>query len=47
LCGIKNTLSSKGGNNVICDLYNVLIERQMVKYVGLSDIEELDKQETF
>lgn len=47
LCGAVGTLSSKGGHNVICELYNVLIERKMIKYVGLSDIEELDKQEIF
>ena len=47
LCGAANTLTNNGGNNVICELFDVLLDRGLVRDCTMQDIEELDKQETF
>jgi YrbI family 3-deoxy-D-manno-octulosonate 8-phosphate phosphatase len=40
-------LSRKCGDNVIADLYQQLVEQELVSYTTLRDIKELDKLESF
>ena len=40
-------LSRKCGDNVIADLYEHLVEQELVGYATLKDIKELDKLESF
>ena len=47
LCGEKGTLSSKGGENVIAELFNTLLDRNLIQDCTMEDIEKLDKKEVF
>tara|TARA_R100000030_G_scaffold98073_1_gene87638 strand:- start:1199 stop:1723 length:525 start_codon:yes stop_codon:yes gene_type:complete len=47
LCGPSNTLSRNGGQNVIAELVELLLERQLVSDCTFADIEALDKKEVF
>tara|TARA_R100000005_G_C4920183_1_gene153816 strand:- start:244 stop:768 length:525 start_codon:yes stop_codon:yes gene_type:complete len=47
LCGTGNTLSNKGGNNIIAELVYVLLDRGLIRDCTFEDIEALDKKETF
>ena len=47
VCGHKNTLSNSGGNNVICELVDMLLDRRLVNDCTMEDIENLDKKESF
>jgi len=47
LCGDANVLSNKGGCNVICELFDVLLDRGLISDCMMQDIENLDKKETF
>ena len=47
ICGIKNILESKGGDNVICELFEVLLDRGLIDDCEFSEIEKLDKKEIF
>jgi len=40
-------LSNSGGNNVICELVDVLLQRRLVNDCTMEDIENLDKKESF
>ena len=42
-----NTLMSKGGENVIEELFNDLLDRDLIKDCTIEDIENLDKLEVF
>ena len=46
LCG-ENTLLNKGGDNVVAELVEVLLETGLINDCTLEDIENLDKQEVF
>ena len=47
ICGLKNTLSNSGGNNVIAELVDKLLERKLINDCTMKDIERLDKNEKF
>ena len=47
LCGNQNTLHSKGGENVLDELYNVCCARGLVKKFSLDNFLALDKDEKF
>lgn len=47
VCGEANVLSNKGGCNVICELFDVLLDRGLVLDCTMQDIENLDKNEKF
>ena len=47
VCGDKNILSNKAGENVICELVDVLLEKGLVLDCTMKDIEDLDKKENF
>ena len=40
-------LSRKCGDNVIAELYEILVKDKVVSYATLEDIKELDKLESF
>ena len=46
-CGQENTLKNRGGNNVIAELVELLIDRELIKDCSFEDIEALDKKEVF
>lgn len=45
-CG-KNVLSRSGGQNVVAEMVDVLLERGLMKDCSMKDIEDLDKNEKF
>ena len=47
LCGFSNILANKGGDNVICELFDTLFERGLIEDCTMTDIEALDKKENF
>jgi len=47
ICGGHNILKNKGGCNVIAEMVDVLLERDLVPDCTLEDIENLDKKEKF
>tara|TARA_R100001086_G_scaffold225206_1_gene143405 strand:- start:481 stop:1008 length:528 start_codon:yes stop_codon:yes gene_type:complete len=47
ICGSLNVLNNKGGNNVIMELVDVLLQRGLVNDCTFQDIENLDKKEVF
>ncbi len=47
VCGIDNTLSNNGGNNVICEMVETLQARKLINDCTMQDIENLDKKESF
>ena len=47
VCGYENIVPKNGGDNVICELYDMLLERQLVTDCTMEDIENLDKKENF
>ena len=47
ICGASNVLNSSGGNNVVCELVELLIQRGLVPDCSFEDIENLDKKEIF
>lgn len=47
LCGANNVVPKKAGDNVICELYDILIDRGLISDCTMADIEALDKQEKF
>ena len=47
ICGASNTLNNSGGNNVVCELVELLIQRDLVPDCSFEDIENLDKREVF
>ena len=47
VCGESNVLSNKGGCNVICELFDVLLDRGLISDCTMQDIENLDKNEKF
>ncbi len=47
VCGISNILTNKAGNNVICELFDVLLDRGLISDCTMQDIENLDKKERF
>tara|TARA_R100000664_G_C2759374_1_gene149069 strand:- start:3330 stop:3857 length:528 start_codon:yes stop_codon:yes gene_type:complete len=47
VCGLDNVLENKGGDNVICELFDVLLWRNLISDCTMKDIENLDKKEVF
>ena len=47
LCAPENIVPKNGGDNVICEMYDMLLERTLVKDCTMKDIEDLDKRESF
>ena len=47
VCGVANILSNNGGNNVICELFDVLLDRGLIGDCTMQDIENLDRKENF
>ena len=47
LCGSDNILTNKGGDNVVCEMVEVLLERGLIDDCTMEDIESLDKKEIF
>ncbi len=47
LCTEYRTLKNKGGNNVICELFDILHDKGLVGDCTMEDIENLDKKESF
>ena len=47
ICGLKNIFSNSGGNNVIAELVDKLLERRLITDCTMKDIERLDKNEKF
>ena len=47
ICGKKNILKSKGGNNAIMELFDTLLDRKLITDCTMQDIEDLDKNEKF
>lgn len=47
LCGPTNIVPKNGGDNVICELYDMIKSRGLVFDCTMEDIEALDKKETF
>jgi len=47
LCGIEGILNNKGGDNVIAELFEVLLDKKLIEDCSFEDIEALDKKEVF
>lgn len=47
LCGSSNVLARNGGENVVAELVEVLLDRGLVHDCTFADIEALDKKEVF
>ena len=47
VCGTNNIVPKKAGDNVICEMYDMLLDRGLVSDCTMEDIEELDKRENF
>ena len=47
VCGAKNIVPKKAGDNVICEMYDMLLDRGLISDCTMEDIEELDKRENF
>lgn len=47
LCGVKGVLTNKGGENVVAELFNTLLDRNLIQDCTMEDIEKLDKKEVF
>jgi len=47
VCGVKNTLQNNGGCNVVAELVDILLKRNMISDASMKQIEELDKREKF
>ena len=47
VCGPDNVLSNRGGENVVSDLVEVLLDRSQIDDCTMEDIENLDKKEVF
>ena len=47
LCGPANIVPKNGGDNVICELYDMILSRGLIQDCTMKDIEALDKKETF
>ena len=47
VCSPRNVLCNNGGNNVVCELFDVLYDRQLIDDCTMLDIENLDKAELF
>ena len=47
ICGESNVLNNKGGNNVVMEMVDVLLQRGLVNDCTFEDIEKLDKNEKF
>ena len=47
ICGTYNIIPTDGGNNVVCQLYNILHQRGLVPDCSMGDIEKLDSKEIF
>ena len=47
ICGESNVLNNKGGNNVIMEMVDVLLQRGLINDCTFEDIEKLDKNEKF
>ena len=47
ICGPENTLQNNGGNNVIAEMVELLLQRGLMRDPTFEDIEALDKMEVF
>ena len=47
LCGPSNVLERSGGQNVIAELVELLLDRRLIGDCAFADIESLDKREVF
>ena len=47
ICGPPNVLTRNGGQNVIAELVELLLDRGLIKDCTFADIEALDKKEVF
>ena len=47
ICGLSNILKNSGGNNVVAELVDVLLQRNLVNDCTMKEIESLDKNEKF
>ncbi|MHA2342797.1 MAG: HAD hydrolase family protein [Candidatus Hodarchaeales archaeon] len=47
VCGLENILSRNGGNNVVAEMVEKLLERHLIPDCTMEDIERLDKNEKF
>ena len=47
ICGSKNVLKSPGGHNVVMELVEVLLDRNLIFDSSMKQIEDLDKKEKF
>ena len=47
ICPTANILRNKGGDNVVCELVDILLDRGLIEDCTMEDIENLDKKEVF
>ena len=47
LCGSENVLTKNGGQNVIAELVELLLDKKLINDSSMKDIEALDKMEIF
>lgn len=47
ICGPDRIIPVNGGYNVISELYKILLQQQLIKYIPVESIMELDKNEIF
>ena len=47
ICGPSNTMRNGGGCNVVAEMVDVLLERNLIKDSTMEQIEQLDKKEIF
>ena len=47
LCGSENVLTKNGGENVIAELVELLLDKKLINDSSMKDIEALDKMEIF
>ena len=47
ICGPSNTMKNNGGNNVVAEMVEILLERGLMDDCTMEQIEQLDKKEIF
>tara|TARA_R100001163_G_C5061772_1_gene198700 strand:- start:691 stop:1215 length:525 start_codon:yes stop_codon:yes gene_type:complete len=47
ICGHSNVLNSSAGNNVIAEMVDLLLQRNLIQDCTMKEIEDLDKNEKF
>jgi len=47
ICGARGILTARGGHNVVAELFDTLLDLNLITDCTMKDIENLDKQEVF